>query len=65
MSPLKSLMKKDCSWEGGHLPPDNLQAFKELQSYLCSELIVDYPRKTGPMHSSLMPAWGITKSLRD
>ncbi len=37
------LTKKECSWKGGQLPPDALQAFLELQSYLCSEPIVDYP----------------------
>jgi Reverse transcriptase (RNA-dependent DNA polymerase) len=44
-SPLTSLTKKDCTWKGGTLPPDALQAFLELQSYLCSEPVVDYPCK--------------------
>jgi hypothetical protein len=47
-SPLTTLTKKDCSWKGGTLPPDALQAFQELQSYLCSEPVVDYPRRNRP-----------------
>jgi hypothetical protein len=42
------LTKKDCSWKGGQLSPDALQAFQELQTYLCSEPIVDYPRQNRP-----------------
>jgi hypothetical protein len=44
-SPLTALMKKECSWKGGPLPPDALATFQELQTYLCSEPIVDYHRK--------------------
>jgi len=47
-SPLTALTKKECSWKGGHLPPDALKAFQELQTYLCSEPIVDYPRRNRP-----------------
>ena len=47
-SPLTTLTKKDCSWKGGQLSPDALQAFQELQTYLCSEPIVDYPRQNRP-----------------
>ncbi len=47
-SPLTALTKKDCSWKNGTLPPDALKAFLELQSYLCSEPVVDYPRKNRP-----------------
>ncbi len=47
-SSLTALTKKDCSWKGGQLPPDALTAFLELQSYLCSEPIVDYPRNNRP-----------------
>jgi hypothetical protein len=47
-SPLTSLTNKDCSWKGGQLPPDALKAFQELQTYLCSEPIVDYPRRNRP-----------------
>ena len=47
-SPLTALTKKECSWKGGHLPPDALKAFQELQTYLCSEPIVDYPRRDRP-----------------
>ncbi len=42
---LTALTKKKCSWKGGVLPPDALTAFKELQTYLCSEPVVNYPRK--------------------
>ncbi len=39
------------------MPPEALKAFRELQSYLCSEPIVDYPRRTRPyaliVHASL------------
>jgi hypothetical protein len=45
---LTPLTKKECSWKGSQLPPDALQAFLELQSYLCSERIVDYPRSNRP-----------------
>jgi hypothetical protein len=47
-SPLTALTKKECSWKGGQLPPDELTAFLELQTYLCSEPIVDYPRNHRP-----------------
>jgi hypothetical protein len=47
-SPITTLLKKDCSWKGGQLPPDALQALQELQTYLCSEPIVDYPRRIRP-----------------
>jgi hypothetical protein len=41
-------MKKECSWKGGALPSDALTAFQELQTYLCSEPIVDHLRKDQP-----------------
>ncbi len=47
-SPLTALTKIDCTWKGGTLPPDALQAFLELQTYLCSEPVVDYPRRNRP-----------------
>ncbi len=47
-SPLTTLTKKECSWKGGQLPPDALKAFQLLQTYLCSEPIVDYPRRNRP-----------------
>jgi hypothetical protein len=47
-SPLTSLTKKECLWKGGQLPPDALKSFQELQMYLCSEPIVDYPRRNRP-----------------
>jgi hypothetical protein len=34
-SPQMALTKKECSWKGSQLPPDALQAFLELQTYLC------------------------------
>ena len=43
-APLTTLTKKHQAWRGGILPPDALQAFRELQSCLVSEPIVDYPR---------------------
>jgi len=39
---------KNCNWKGGSLPSDTLQAFLELQSYLCSEPMVDYPHRNCP-----------------
>jgi hypothetical protein len=35
-------------WKGGQLPPEELKAFQELQTYLCSEPIVDYPCRDRP-----------------
>jgi hypothetical protein len=43
-APLTALTKKECSSKGGAPPPDALTAFQELQSYLCSEPVVNYPR---------------------
>ncbi len=42
------MTKKECSWKGGQLPLDALKTFQELQTYLCSEPIVDYPRRDRP-----------------
>ncbi len=42
------MTKKEYSWKGGHLPPDALKAFQELQAYLCSEPIANYPRSDWP-----------------
>jgi hypothetical protein len=47
-SPLRALTKKECTWKGSTLPPDALQPFLELQTYLCSESVVDYPRSNRP-----------------
>jgi hypothetical protein len=47
-APLTALTKKECSWKGGALPSDALTAFRELQTYLCSEPVVDYPRRDRP-----------------
>jgi hypothetical protein len=43
-----SSYKKECPWKGGQVLPDALKAFFELQTYLCSEPIVDYPRSNRP-----------------
>ena len=45
---LTALTRKDSEWKKGPLPPLALQAFRELQTCLCSEPIVDYPRKDRP-----------------
>ena len=47
-SPLNILTRKDTLWRGGPLPPPALQSFKELQTALCSEPVVNYPRKDRP-----------------
>ena len=47
-SALTALTRKDCLWKGGPLPPEALKAFRELQSILVSEPVVDYPRKDKP-----------------
>ena len=47
-SPLNKLTRKDIPWRGGPLPPDALKAFLELQTALCSEPVVNYPRKDRP-----------------
>ena len=47
-SPLNLLTRKDTVWRGGILPPAALRSFKELQSALCSEPVVNYPRKHRP-----------------
>jgi transposase InsO family protein/ribonuclease HI len=46
--PLTALTKKDCKWKRGPLPQDALKAFRELQTTLCSEPVIDYPRKNRP-----------------
>jgi len=47
-APLTALTRKDAKWTNGVLPPDALKSFRELQSYLCSEPIVAYPRRDRP-----------------
>ena len=47
-APLTMLTQKDCKWKGGALPPLALTAFKEFQTYLCSEPVVAYPRQDRP-----------------
>jgi hypothetical protein len=46
--PLTVLTRKDCKWKRGPLPPEALKAFRELQTILCSEPVIDYPRKNRP-----------------
>ena len=44
-APLTALTRKDTPWKSGPLPPEALQAFRELQSALVSKPVVAYPRK--------------------
>ena len=46
--PLTQLTTKESPWKRGPLPPSALKAFRELQSILCSEPVIDYPRKNKP-----------------
>ncbi len=43
-SPLTQLTKKDSSWKRGSLPEHALRAFRHLQSLLCSQPVLAYPR---------------------
>jgi hypothetical protein len=43
-SPLTNLMKKDAGWKRGSLPENALRAFRHLQSLLCSQPVLAYPR---------------------
>ena len=44
-APLTHLTKKDAGWKHGVLPEAALRAFRQLQSLLCSEPVLSYPRK--------------------
>jgi transposase InsO family protein len=44
-APLTNLTKKDSGWKHGALPEDALRAFRQLQSLLCSEPVLSYPRR--------------------
>jgi hypothetical protein len=44
-APLTKLTTKLANWKGGELPVDALRAFRHLQSLLCSEPVLAYPRK--------------------
>jgi hypothetical protein len=44
-APLTALTKKECQWKKGTMPSEALQLFRELQSHLCSEPVVAYPRR--------------------
>ena len=61
-SPLNNLTRKDVAWRGGPLPPDALNAFNELRSALCSEPIVNYPRKDRPYSVIVDAALGNDKN---
>jgi hypothetical protein len=63
-SPLTALTKKDCSWRGGELPPDALTAFLELQTYFCSEPIVNYPHNYRPYALIVDESLGYDKKPR-
>ncbi len=43
-SPLTHLTKKDSGWKQGSLPENALRAFRHLQSLLCSQPVLAYPR---------------------
>jgi hypothetical protein len=43
-SPLMNLTKKDSGWKWGSLPENALRAFRHLQSLLCSQPVLAYPR---------------------
>jgi hypothetical protein len=62
-SPLTALTKKECSWKEGELPPDALTAFLDLQTYLCSKPIVDYPRNYRPYTLIVDASLGDDKKL--
>ena len=47
-APLTALTKKDNPWKRGPLPPDAFQAYRQLQTILCSEPVIDYPRSNRP-----------------
>jgi len=44
-SPLTKLTTKEAGWKGGELPEEALRAFRHLQSLLCSEPVLSYPRR--------------------
>ena len=47
-APLNKLTSKEANWKDGILPPNCVQAYESLKAALCSEPIVDYPRKNRP-----------------
>ena len=44
-SPLTKLTTKEANWKGGQLPTEALRAFRNLQSLLCSQPVLAYPRR--------------------
>ena len=44
-APLTALTKKDSGFRSSELPPDAMKAFRELQSILCSEPVISFPRR--------------------
>ncbi len=49
-SALNALVNNEWHCKGGPLPAKGMQAFQERHSYLCSDLIVDYPQKDQPFN---------------
>ena len=44
-APLTALTRKDATWINNQMPPAAMTAFRELQSILCSEPVIAYPRR--------------------
>jgi len=61
-SPLNLLTCKDRVWRDGILPPAALRSFNELLRALCSEPVVNYPRKNWPYALMVDPASGNDKN---
>jgi hypothetical protein len=47
-APLTKLTRKDAGWRSGPLPPEALQSFHSLQTMLCTEPVLAYPRRGRP-----------------
>ena len=47
-APLTRLTRKNAGWRAGPLPNDALQAFHQLQTILCSEPVLAFPRRNRP-----------------
>jgi hypothetical protein len=45
LAPLTALTRKDATWINNELPGPAMAAFRELQSILCSEPVISYPRR--------------------
>ena len=44
-APLTALTRKDANFRSRPLPPEALSAFRQLQSILCSEPVISFPRR--------------------